>query len=290
MSSSTLFQSMLLSKPRVENFHGSRIKSPGFIVSSRFSCVKFNASALSNLKVKSFMCCSAKVQNFDKSTTCSSTSKISNSGEADENYFEKVLIDRILKAVKWLKIPAVLVLFLTMTMSGRRGYSALAASSGSISSSSYESSALNQQHESYSPVLDFLCTILLLSLVEYIMYRLSEDCVKSKRDQTNIYKIEVKGYNYREDAAAYYLKLSNEEQKKFDFINAGRIIGCEKNNTNRRATILVATKGELHGFPNNIDPESLAKIEALNIFWTPLIENYGLTYMEVSASYPELYK
>ncbi|KAK0583367.1 hypothetical protein LWI29_036254 [Acer saccharum] len=148
MSSSTLFQSMLLSKPRVENFHGSRIKSPGFILSSRFSCVKFNASALSNLKVKSFMCCSAKVQNFVKSTTCSSTSKISNSGEADENYFEKVLIDRILKAVKWLKIPAVLVLFLTMTMSGRRGYSALAASSGSISSSSYESSALNQQHES----------------------------------------------------------------------------------------------------------------------------------------------
>ncbi|KAK4849206.1 hypothetical protein QYF36_022108 [Acer negundo] len=87
MSSSTLFQSKLFSKPRVENFHGSSIKSPGLI------------------------------------------------------------------------------------MSGHRGDSALAASSGvigdhrSISSSSYESSALNKQHESSSPVLDFLDTILLLSVL-----------------------------------------------------------------------------------------------------------------------------
>ncbi|KAK1571747.1 hypothetical protein Q3G72_022275 [Acer saccharum] len=190
-------ESMLLSKLRVENFHGSRIKSAEFIVSPRFSGVKFSASACSNLKVKSFMQCSVK--NFVKSTACSSTSKIAtvaNFGEAKENYFEKVLIDRILKVVKWMKIPTVLVLLLMMTMSSLRGDSALAASSGlmgnhhSISSSSDGSSSalINGQHESSSQFLDFLDRILLLSVLVYLKNRSREDYVKSKMTQTKIIK------------------------------------------------------------------------------------------------------
>ncbi|KAK1578783.1 hypothetical protein Q3G72_033113 [Acer saccharum] len=317
-------ESMLLSKLRVENFHGSRIKSAEFIVSPRFSGVKFSASACSNLKVKSFMQCSVK--NFVKSTACSSTSKIAtvaNFGEAKENYFEKVLIDRILKVVKWMKIPTVLVLLLMMTMSSLRGDSALAASSGlmgnhhSISSSSDGSSSalLNGQHESSSQFLDFLDRILLLSVLVYLKNRSREDYVKSKMTQTKIIKLEVglqiptslydvddddddddeeiiklyalretagalrdnymffinngylsvKGYESREDAVAYYLKLSEEEQKKFNYLNMRRKLNSEKTNTNRRelfdnsqwthivVTILVAAKGQgLIGFPNSI--------------------------------------
>ncbi|KAI9180432.1 hypothetical protein LWI28_004750 [Acer negundo] len=213
MSSTSLFRSVLLSKPpRVGYFHGSHINSAEFVVSFRFSGVKFNASPCSNL-----MCCSVNVTNFVKSTACSSTSKIANFVEAEEIYFEKVLIDRILKALKWLKIPAVLVLLLTMTMSGRRGDSALATSSGvivdhrSISSSSYESSALNQQHGSSSRVVYI---IIFVSAV--LVYFLRNE---STRGQTKVIKFEVKRCNSREEAATYYLKLSNKEQKKYDHLN-----------------------------------------------------------------------
>ncbi|TXG62939.1 hypothetical protein EZV62_009933 [Acer yangbiense] len=379
-------ESMLLSKLRVENLHGSRIKSAEFIVSPRFSGVKFNASACSNLKVKSFMHCSVKVKNFLKSTACSSTSKIAtvaNFGEAKENYFEKVLIDRILKVVKWMKIPTVLVLLLMMTMSGLRGDSALAASSGvmgnhhSISSSSDGSSSdlINGQHESSSQFLDFLDIVILLSVLVYLINRSREDKVKSKMAQTKIIKLEVglrippsyngedededeeiikpsktkssysmltyalretagalrdnymhfinngylsvKGYKSREDAVAYYLKLSEEEQKKFNYLNMRRKLNREKTKTNKRelfddsprthivVTILVAAKGRgLLGFPNSIRFRSeldsvlwsfvrmssleFAEIEALDVFWTPMIENYGLTDMEVRKAYPQL--
>ncbi|KAK2650231.1 hypothetical protein Ddye_017720 [Dipteronia dyeriana] len=309
-------ESMLLSKPRVENFHGSRIKSAEFIVSPRFSGFKFSASACSNLKVKSFMHCSVKVTNSVKSTACSSTSKIAtvaNFGEAKENCFEKVLIDRILKVVMWMKIPTVVVLLLVMTLSGLRGDSALAASSvvmsnhRSISSSSDGSSSalINGQHRSPSPVLNFLDRIIFLSVLVYLMNRLDEyeyeyeeeeedkEIIKLSKTKSSYSMItnalretagvlrdkympfinndylSVKGYKSREDAAAYYLKLSKEEQGKFNYLNVRRKLNCEKTNTNMRGlfnnaewthivvTILVAAKGPgLLGFPNNIGCKS----------------------------------
>ncbi|KAK2650247.1 hypothetical protein Ddye_017736 [Dipteronia dyeriana] len=218
MPSSTFFQTMLLSKPRVENFHGSsfkspepmllskpkrrlenfhgsRIKSAEFIVSSGFSGVKFNTSPSSNPKVRSFMCCCIKVQNFVNSTACSSTSKIAHFEEAKENYFKKVLIDHILKVVKWLKIPAVLVLLLPMTMSCRRGDSAMAASSGvivsdncSISSSLSDDSSsafINGKQESSSGVF---IIIFVSAVLVYILRKLYDELT---RDQTKVIKLQV---------------------------------------------------------------------------------------------------
>ncbi|KAK2650246.1 hypothetical protein Ddye_017735 [Dipteronia dyeriana] len=127
----------------------------------------------------------------------------------------------------------------------------------------------------------------------------------------------VKVCKSREDAAAYFLKLSNEEQKKFDFLNEIRKLNSEKTNTNRWGllnnsewthivvTILVAARGRaVHEFPNYIGYKGylynafqsfirmslseFAEIQALNVFWTPRIKNYGLTDMEVRTAYPQL--
>lgn len=132
---------LLLSKPRVENFPGNlrSIESIKFATSSRFYSVKVESSVNSTS-----VSTSKNTTDFDEHFKAIPSSKRSSSST-----FEKTaIINSILKAFKWFKIPAVVIFLLLIMMCGRD--SAWSRSGGVMGGDSFSSSSSDDDDHSFS--------------------------------------------------------------------------------------------------------------------------------------------
>ncbi|KAK3194750.1 hypothetical protein Dsin_026060 [Dipteronia sinensis] len=147
-TTSLLRANQLLFSSRRQNFHENAccIRSTKLIISRRFN----------GFKAKSFLDSTSSASNTGKTKTAAfpfkleeKTTTSTGSNPKGNNFYDEVVFSTILKTLKWLKVPAVVILFLFVSMYGSDP--ALAArSGGAMGGSSFSSSSSSSSKSSSS--------------------------------------------------------------------------------------------------------------------------------------------